>query len=273
MATRGRGRGRGGHRLHKVGETQPSERKPKPVRSLSELSEYLHTLNEPNFPNYGQMFSDMTLEFASSSPENMNSTVDLIFSTTIESRDHATLGARVCQKIVMHVPTDTESKKAQRTLFRQTLLGRFQSEYSKKDSTRKVSIESWLAIFSFLCEIFNYVRVNDNPLSVIGKAILSTMEWLLNLADVIDDEIECVCDNLKSIGATLETVSAEKTSLVFSALRTKIISRTTTCRIRCISLEVVEYRAMGWQDKKNELESYYMDAIADAAAEDEDDLS
>ena len=106
---------------------------------------------------------------------------------------------------------------------------------------------------------------------MIGKAILSTMDWLLNLPDVIEDEIECICEKLKIIGPMLESASAEKTSLVFSSLRTKVISRMTSCRSRCIALEVIEYRAMGWEDKKNELESFYMDAIADATAE--DDLS
>ena len=36
-------------------------------------------------------------------------------------------------------------------------------------------------------------------------------------------------------------------------------------------LEVLEFRAMGWQDIDNELDQYYMDAISDAAVE--DDLS
>ena len=272
MATRGRGRGgrMGGNRPKPV-DQQSSERKPKPIKSLSELSEYLQSLNESNFLNYGQIFSDMAIEFAGSSSENMRATVDLIFDTTVESRDYIQLGARVCQKIITLIPSDADLKRTHRSSFRKALLTRFQSEYLKKDTTRTTSIEAWLTIFSFLCEIFHCIRVNDQPVIVIGNAILSTMDWLLNLPDVIEDEIECICEKLKIIGPMLESASAEKTSLVFSSLRTKVISRMTSCRSRCIALEVIEYRAMGWEDKKNELESFYMDAIADATAE--DDLS
>lgn len=269
MATRGRGRGSSkGKSSHGVA---PSERKPKSPKSLEELSEYLTSLNEGNISHYGQMFADMVLEFTSKSTDNLDSTIELIFSVTTESREYTPLGAAVCQKIVTCQQADSDNKKTQRVLFRKSLLERFQSEFSKRDSTRKVSIEAWLTIFSFLCDIFRVVQVNDAPISVVGKAILSGMEWLLKLQDSIEDETECVCEKLKQLGKALESISPEKITSVVSLLRSKVISRHSSCRVRCIVLEIIEYRAMGWTDRNNELDNYYMDAIADATVE--DDLS
>lgn len=272
MATRGRGRASVGN-ISKTSEQLPSGRKAKSPKSIKELSDYLQTLSVDNISHYGQMFADMVLDFISisTSQDNMTSTIELIFTTTVESREYTSLGAKVCQKIVMSLPSDSDQKKAQRNLFRKTLLGRFQSEYGNREMTRKVSIESWLAIFSFLCEIFNCIQVNDKPLAVIGKAILSGMEWILSLKDIIDDEIECICEKLKVLGKTLEAISRDKVLSVFCLLRTKIISQSTSCRSRCIILELIEFRAMGWIDKDNELDTFYMDAVADATAE--DDLS
>ena len=262
-------RGRGGRGRVKVSQVQPPrERQPKAPKSIEELSTYLFSLNEENLSTYGGMFSDMVLGF-SQNEEKMNSIVDLIFDTTTKSRENASLGAKICQKIVTLQETDAEGKKALRNAFRKYLFVKFQGEYKNKEATRKVSIERWLSIFSFLCEVFRYIRVNDQPINVIGKAILSTMEWLLKIDDIDSDEIECVCEHLKNVGKVLEGINNEAMASVIAHLRMQIISNSSSCKIRCIALEVIEFRAMGWSDRNNELDGFYIDAIADATANDE----
>lgn len=263
MATRGRGRPK-----PKANVSQQQERKPKAPRNIEELSTYLVSLNESNLSNYGSMFGEMVLEYAQSE-DRLTSSVNLIFETIIESRDNAPLGAKVCQKIIGHLPSDTEEKKMKRNNFRKQLMSKFQLEYKNKETTRQVSIEKWLSIFSFLCEVFRYIYINDEPIVVVGKAILSTMEWLLKLEDVDSDEVECICEHLKTSGKVLESINKDQVAAIIALLRTKVISLNSSCKVRCIALEIIELRAFGWPAESNELDSFYMDAIADAVCNDE----
>lgn len=268
MATRGRGRASGTTSKPRTSQAS-QERQIKPPKSLDDLSGYLCSLTEQNLSNYGDMFADMLLDFATDEGK-MNGAVNLIFDTTIKSRDYSSLGSKVCQKIVTPTgPNEPEPKSAKRTHFRKILMTRFQTEYKKKDATRKVSIEAWLSIFSFLCEIFNHIQVQGQPIAVVGKAILSTMEWLLQLQDKEDDEIDCICTYLKLCGKMLEDISKNQMMSLVKLLRTKVVTHSSSARVRCVILEVLEYRAMGWQDNDGELDSYFMDAIADATAEDD----
>jgi hypothetical protein len=266
MATRGRGRLTA---ANKSRSTQPihHERQAKSPKTIGELTKHLYSLNEGNLSAYGEAFVNMTLEFAQNE-DNMSQAVQLIFDTTVQSRDNVELGAKICQKIVTSLGLDPELKKAQRNEFRRLLLGRFQDEYKNKETTRKLSIESWLSIFAFLYEVFSCVLVNNQPITVVGKAIISTIEWLLSLRDVDDDEVECICECLKKCGKNLEVINSDKIAGIACLLRIKAISHACSCRARCVIMEMLEYRAMGWLDKNKELDRFYMDAIADASVED-----
>ena len=262
----GRGRGRGSS-SHSV---KPSaERQPKAPKTIEGVKDYLETLNEGNFGKYGDMFANMVLEFGSSE-EKLKEAVALVFDITVESRDNAPLGGKVCSAIAIQSnPDEPASVASKRTLFLKHLLNRFQSEFGKKNNTRRTSIEYWLSIFSFLCEVFSRVKVKGEPVKVAGRAIILCMEWLLSEEDCIEDEVECICTYLRMFGKTLEQINNELIKSVVRHLRKKAISRDSSCKTRCMILEVLEYRAMGWEDRGNELDDFYLDAIADAAAEDD----
>lgn len=215
----------------------------------------------------------------SSNAAKLREAVDLLFDSTVCNRDDAPLGAKVCEKIAT-VPApgnggggsepEEDDNAARRTEFRKALLGRFQVEFSRRAETRARSIEAWLSVFAFLCEVYARVKVADEPIKVVGKAILSAMHYLLDLEDVVDDEIDCVCTSLKLCGRHLdEQQAAAEVEKLMCSLRTRAISGKTSCRVRCLVMEVLELRQRSWEDPEGTLERFYVDALADAVAEDE----
>ena len=238
--------------------------------SVEDLNKYLCSLDEANFEMYGGVFADMVLGY-SCNTSKLNDAVGLIFDATLSSRDDACWGARVCERILT-VPVDgseSEELTSRRVEFRKALLGRFQAEFARKAETRARSIEAWLSVFAFLCEIYTRLKVADQPIKVVGKAILSAMHYLLDLDDVVDDEIDCVCSSLKVCGHQLDKQAVDEVEKLICLLRVRVISGKTKCRVRCLILEVLELRQRGWEDPGRKLEGFYVDAIADAVAEDE----
>lgn len=263
---RSRGRGR-----ELPGATRaPQNAKPKPPASVEQLQSYFVKLNLSNFQTYGEMFADMVLSY-SRNEEKLRAATELIFDATVQSdsgREAGALGAMVCEKIACAgAASDLETRV--REDFRKILLGRFQAEHKQREITRANSIETWLCIFTFLCEVYIRVKVGNQPIKVVGKAILSNMDFLLNVPDGDDDEIDCVCSCLKLCGQSLQEQEPEQMEKLVCLLRTRVITRKSSCRVRCLIMEVLEYRLLGWKDPGKKLDNFYVDALADAEAEDE----
>lgn len=280
MSSRGRGRGGIGHG---AGASKPGRSlasgvgggaasgggsRPKTPGSIKELGTYLHSLNASNFPAYGDMFAEMVLDYSRKGKEQLQEAVELIFDTTIQSRDYAELGAKVCEKIVQESAEDDEGKKALRVEFRKLLFTQLQGNFKNKEAIRSQSVEAWLAIFAFMCELSPRVKISGVPFTALSKAILSTVEFLLSQEDVLFDEIDCICGSLKVCGKGIEAQCPEKFNEIFTELRKGLIFGKNGCQARCAILELIEYRYMQWSDPNGTLPDFYADAMPDAAAQD-----
>lgn len=243
-----------------TGKSQSSQPEAKAPKTVDGLGQYLHSLAEgDNIKNYGSAFADMFWEFCRNE-EKFQEALTLVTDTTIADRDYVHLGVRVCKLII-----DREDGGK----FRHALMKWFQQEYLAKAETRSVSIEKWLSIFSFMCGIYSSIFVGGQPISVLGRAIYSTIEFLLDQADTQDDEIDCICSSLKECGQYLEAADGSKMGNVIDKFRTIVCSKKSSCRVRCLLLEVLELRAMGWTDPQKTLEQFYVDGLMDAIAQDE----
>ena len=265
---RGLGRGRGRGTSSQSGRSNV-DRQPKMPDSIEELKTRMYSLNEGNYSKYGEIFANMVLEFCTNEAK-LKEAMNLIFDIVVDERDNASLGANICRAIVNQTdPNESQTTSSKRTLFLKSLLSRFQSEFGNRETTRNASIEHWLSIFSFLSEVFHMIKVKGQSMSVAGKAIITCMDWLLSKDDCDEDEIECVCNYLKMFGKDLDNINKDKVKSVIGLLRKRAVSKQSSCKVRCVILEVLEYRAMGWQDIDNELDEFYLDAITDAAVEDD----
>ena len=281
MSSRGRGRGGVGHG---AGASKPGRSlasgvgggaasggsRPKTPGSIKELGTYLHSLNDSNFPAYGDMFAEMVLGYSKRGKEQLQEAVELIFDTTVQSREYAALGAKVCEKIVQESTGDEAEKKALRTEFRKLLFLQLQGNFKNKETIRVQSVEAWLGIFAFMCELSPRIIVAGKPFLALSKAILSTIEFLLSQEDVLFDEIDCICSSLKVCGKGVEEQCSEKFNEIFTELRKKLIfgKSASSCQVRCAILELIEYRYLHWSDPNNTLLDFYADAMADADAAD-----
>lgn len=242
-----------------TGKSQ-SQPEPKHPQTVESLGKYLRSLaGGDNFNNYGNAFANMFWEFCKNE-EKFQEAVVLITDTTVADREYVHLGVLVC-KLVM--------EKGDGGRFRRALMNWFQQEFRVKAETRSVSIEKWLSIFSFMCEIYSCVFIGEQPISVLGRAIYSTIDFLLDQPDHDDDEIDCICSSLKLCGQHLEATDMSKMGNLMDRFRTLVISKESSCRVRCLVLEVLELRAMGWNDTEKTLESFYIDGLMDATAQDE----
>ncbi len=249
----------------------PQAAKPKTPGTAEELNSYLLKLDDSNFQVYGDVFADMVLSY-SRNEDKLREAVDVLVDTTVHSdrgREAGSLGAKVCEKIMDGPASDSGARGKVRDEFRKALLGRLHAEHKKREATRSHSIETWLCVFNFLCEVYTHVKVGGQPIKVVGKAILSNMDFLLNVPDSVDDEIDCVCSCLKLCGRSLQEQEAEQVEKLVCLLRSKVITRKSSCRVRCLIMEVLEYRLLGWSDPGKKLDGFYVDAVADAEAEDE----
>ena len=245
-----------------AGKSQASSRpEPKAPQTVEGLAKYLKSLaSGDNLKNYGGVFADMFWEF-SSNEERFTEAVALIIDTTVAERDYVHLGVLVCQLIL---------EKKQGPKFRMALMKWFENQFRSKADIRAVSIEKWLSVFAFMCKIHSCVLLSGQPISVLGAAIFTSIEFLLKQPDREDDEVDCSCSSLKLCGKTLEVTNQDKMDALMDTLRGIVISKQSSCRVRCLVLEILELRAMGWSDSSQKtLEKFYVDGLMDAVAQDE----
>lgn len=274
MANRGRGRGKvlntvmSSQKPSKAGQSSGKQGTAKIPKDIEGLGTYFFSLNESNFKQYGSVFAEMAIGY-SSTKEKLEEAVDLVYDTTVSDRDSANLGAMISEAIINYEAMGTSTSPSITVDFRKCLLAHFQIDFQQKDVLRGQSVEAWLGVFAFLCHIYKRIQINAQPIAVIGRAILSSAENTLQNVDVVDDEIDCICTHLKLCGNLLESNHPQPFESIFTNLRRLIIKRQTSCMVRCVVLELIELRYMSWSDPKKVLDKFYVDALADAVAEDE----
>lgn len=55
--------------------------------------------------------------------------------------------------------SQAESKQAGQSVFRRGLLNRLQQEYQAREQLRARSLQGWVCYVTFICNIFDYLRV------------------------------------------------------------------------------------------------------------------
>ena len=265
--------GRGAAALRRASGSGPnSERQAQggdTIESLAQLKDYLYSLTEGNFRNYGERFGTMTRGYLSTRTKEVTAVASIILEAAMSSKETTRLGAMVCKAIIYpdHLP---ENEEGPSTAFRNTIVELMHNKYEERKQIRKKSIESWLAIFSLLCDLYYCLHLpSGKAWNFIGKVILEACKFMLDGEYCDDDEIECMCLHLKNNGKMLEEEDPVGVERVVCELRTRVISRTSTERSRCLCMDLIEYRAQGYCDSDNKLSDYYLVALQDAIANDE----
>jgi len=272
MAQVGQGRGAAAIRRASSGGQSSGKTQGEKINvpaSLDQLKEYLYSLTLDNFRKYGEIFGQMALGYLTIKPKEVTGVASMVLEAATDSKETTRLGAMVC-KVIIYPDSLPEEQESAAKAFRNTIIELLHKRYEDKKQIRKKSIEYWLAIFSFLCDLYYCLHLpSGKSWNFIGKIILEACKFMFDCNDCDDDEIECICLHLKNNGKMLEEADPLGVDCIVSELRSRVISRKTTERARCLCMDLIEYRARGYSDPDNKLSDYYLVALQDAIANDE----
>ncbi|KAM9209745.1 MIF4G domain-containing protein isoform 3-T4 [Dugong dugon] len=91
---------------------------------------------------------------------------------------------RMCYAIIQ-----AESKQAGQSVFRRGLLNRLQQEYQAREQLRARSLQGWVCYVTFICNIFDYLRVNNMPMMALVNPVYDCL-FRLAQADSLSKEEE-----------------------------------------------------------------------------------
>ncbi|XP_056608486.1 MIF4G domain-containing protein B [Triplophysa dalaica] len=166
---------------------------------------------------------------------------------------------RICYSIVQ-----TEAKQNNGSSFRRHLLTRLQQEFIAREETRRRSTQDWVCLVSFICNIFDYLKVNNMPMLALVQPVY---DCLLRLAqpDALKNEVEvdCLVLQLHRIGDQLEKMNMERMDEMFYLLRDGFLLQEDLSSMgRLLLLEILEFRAGGW-NLSDTAQKYYYSEVTD----------
>ncbi|XP_062403797.1 MIF4G domain-containing protein A isoform X2 [Sardina pilchardus] len=161
---------------------------------------------------------------------------------------------RICYALIQE-----EAKYANTTVFRRNLLTRLQQEFTVREETRKRSVSQWVCIVNFICTIFDYLKVNNQPMAALVQPVYDCLFRLVQ-PDALtnEEEVDCLAMQLHRIGEQLERAEAGRMDELFYSLRDGfLLQEGLSSMARLLLLEVLEYRAGGWKLSDTAREYYY----------------
>ncbi|XP_061031132.1 MIF4G domain-containing protein isoform X3 [Eubalaena glacialis] len=133
---------------------------------------------------------------------------------------------RMCYAIIQ-----AESKQAGQSVFRRGLLNRLQQEYQAREQLRARSLQGWVCYVTFICNIFDYLRVNNMPMMALVNPVYDCL-FRLAQPDSLSKEEEVGGPSTEGCGG-------------LSSLAQLLL------------LEIIEFRAAGWKTTPAAHKYYY----------------
>nr|XP_014435762.1 MIF4G domain-containing protein isoform X1 [Pelodiscus sinensis]XP_014435763.1 MIF4G domain-containing protein isoform X1 [Pelodiscus sinensis]XP_025033913.1 MIF4G domain-containing protein isoform X1 [Pelodiscus sinensis] len=168
---------------------------------------------------------------------------------------------------IRHRRTDlqkAESKQVGQSIFRRSLLNRLQQEYKDREELRARSPQAWICYVTFICNIFDYLRVNNMPMMALVNPVY---ECLFRLAqpDSLrkEEEVDCLVLQLHRIGEQLEKMNSQPMDELFSLLRDGFLLQEGLSSLsQLLLLEIIEFRAADWK-MTDAAQKYYYSEVTD----------
>ncbi|KAG8007024.1 MIF4G domain-containing protein B [Nibea albiflora] len=159
---------------------------------------------------------------------NLEKVSNVIMDQSLKDQVFSKEAGRICYTIVQ-----AEAKQNNGNVFRRNLLNRLQQEFKDREETRERSLQEWVCYVTFICNIFDYLKV------------------------------DCLVLQLHRIGEQLEKVNSQRMDELFFLLRDGfLLQEGLTSMARLLLLEILEFRAGGWL-LSSTAHKYYYSEIAD----------
>ncbi|PKU34202.1 mif4g domain-containing protein [Limosa lapponica baueri] len=166
---------------------------------------------------------------------------------------------RICYTIIQ-----AESKQVGQSVFRRSLLNRLQQEYKDREDLRTRSLQAWICYVTFICNIFDYLRVNNMPMMALVNPVYDCL-FRLAQPDSLrkEEEVDCLVLQLHRIGEQLEKMNSQRMDELFSLLRDGFLLQEGLSSLsQLLLLEIIEFRAADWK-MTDAAQKYYYSEVTD----------
>ncbi|KAJ0058034.1 hypothetical protein NL108_007255 [Boleophthalmus pectinirostris] len=199
--------------------------------------------------------TQMLLKTALKDPSSVNleKVANIIVDQSMKDQVFSKEAGRICYTIVQ-----AESKQNNGN-FRRNLLNRLQQEFKDREETRKRSVQEWVCYVTFICNIFDYLKVNNMPMVALVHPVYDCLMRLAQPDALTNEaEVDCLVLQLHRIGEQLEKMNSQRMDELFYLLRDGfLLQEGLTSMARLLLLEILEFRAGGWLLSSTAHKYYY----------------
>nr|KAF6286848.1 MIF4G domain containing [Pipistrellus kuhlii] len=160
--------------------------------------------------------------------------------------------------------SQAESKQAGQSVFRRGLLNRLQQEYQAREQLRARSPRGWVCYVTFICNIFDYLRVNNMPMMALVNPVYDCLFRLAQPDSLSEEEeVDCLVLQLHRVGEQLEKMNRQRMDELFVLIRDGFLLLTDLSSLaQLLLLEIIEFRAAGWK-MTPAAHKYYYSEVSD----------
>ncbi|XP_070958605.1 MIF4G domain-containing protein B isoform X4 [Oncorhynchus clarkii lewisi] len=131
------------------------------------------------------------------------STVDLekvstvIVDQSLKDQVFSKEAGRICYTIVQ-----AEAKHNNGNVFRRNLLNRLQLEFVAREDTRLRSLQEWVCFVTFICNVFDYLKVNNMPMVALVHPVFDCLLRLAQPDSLNNEEETAWCSSCTALGTS-----------------------------------------------------------------------
>ncbi|XP_060774549.1 MIF4G domain-containing protein A [Neoarius graeffei] len=165
---------------------------------------------------------------------------------------------RLCCSVVQ-----VEAKRSSTCVFRRNVLTRLQQEFMRREETRRRSLHEWVCVVSLLCNVFDSLKVNNSPMAALVEPVYDCLFRLAEPDALINEvEVDCLALQLHRVGEQLEKLNTRRMDELFFLLRDGFLLQDDLSSMsRLLLLELLEFRAAGWNLSRNAQRYYYSEVV------------
>lgn len=190
---------------------------------------------------------------------NLQKVSNIIIDQSLKDQMFSKEAGRICYTIAQ-----AEAKQNNGSVFRRNLLNRLQQEFKNREEMRKCSLHEWVCFVTFICNIFDYLKVNNMPMMALVHPVFDCLMRLTHPDALLnEEEVDCLVLQLHRIGEQLENANRPRMDELFFLLRDAfLLQEGLSSMSRLLLLEILEFRAGGWSLSAT-ADKYYYSEIAE----------
>ncbi|KAI8832192.1 armadillo-type protein [Chytridium lagenaria] len=222
----------------------------KDLKLTEKMKDLLHKLSMETF----QVISNQFLELPINSTSLLEELIELLFFNALDEHHCQTLYGRLCERLFNGLPLvqkrmDSDVKTNN---FRRLLLTKCREEFERGlnwDTNEALSREEqdlrkrrFLRNITFIGELFKVQIVFEKTMHICVQQLLN------KVVETEEEETECLCKLLKSVGERLDHPAAKShMDLYFTRIKELSVNQKLPARIRFMIQDLIEQRRSKWK--------------------------